>query len=244
MKPWKCLSFLIVCALLATQAPPASAQFDNILKGLKKAVGGSQGISQGEMVEGLKEALKIGTGNAVQNVSQLDGYYGNSSIRIPLPGMVQKAESILRATGYGSQVDAFLLSMNRAAERAAPEAKALFGDAIMHMTFDDASRILHGRDNEATLYFQEKTQDRLHHIFKPIIQNAMSEVGVTRSYQNLTGGLQNLPLVGQSALDLDQYVTDKALEGLFFMVGEEERKIRQNPAARVTDLLKKVFGNT
>jgi hypothetical protein len=134
---------------------------------------------------------------------------------------------LLRAAGYSSQVGAFLLSMNRAAEKAAPQAKAFFIDAIRQMTFQDARKSITGRDNEATLYFKEKTSNRPFEAFKPIIHSTMSEVGVTRNYQNLTGSMQNIPFVSQTAFNLDNYVTDKALGGLFFMVGEEERKIRR-----------------
>jgi len=188
------------------------------------------------------EALQIGTGNAVLNVSQVDGYYKNPQIRIPLPENVQKVEKILRTVGYGPKVDAFALSMNRAAERAAPEAKSLFLDSIRQMTFSDAKKILQGRDNEATLFFEDKTRGRLHELFRPMVHTAMSEVGVTRWYQELDAKVRSIPFAERMSFDLDTYVTDKALDGLFHMVAEEERKIRQDPAARVTDLLKEVFG--
>jgi hypothetical protein len=155
---------------------------------------------------------------------------------------VQKVEKLLRATGFGGQVDAFELSMNRAAERAAPEARSIFGDAIRQMTFADARGILDGPDNAATAYFQAKTTDRLQALFKPITHQAMSEVGVTRDYQALDAQIKTIPMVDQISFDLDQYVTDKALDGLFLMLAEEERKIRRDPAARVTDLLRTVFG--
>lgn len=239
----------------------APAQLNDLLKGLgnlagdessrtaeKSEASGTSGISgtglsQTDIIGGLKQALEVGTGNAVTDVSQTDGYFGNPDIRIPLPGSIEKVQSLLQLAGYDSQVDAFLKSMNRAAERAAPEAKAVFWDAIKQMTFDDAKEILQGRDNEATLYFQEKTSGTLHQKFEPIIQSSMSEVGVTSYYQNLTSNVTNIPLLDESALDLDSYVTDKALDGLFYMVGQEEMKIRRNPTARATDLLKKVFGN-
>jgi len=225
------------------QIAPAHAKFGDILKGVKKAVGLSGGgLSEDKIVQGLKEALQIGTGNAVKIVSKADGYYKNPKIKIPLPGAVKKVEKILRGVGYGSHVDAFELSMNRAAEQAAPEAKAIFWDTIKKMSFADARKILNGKEDEATTYFKEKTQDRLSETFKPIIHKAMSKVGVTRYYQNLEAKLRSLPLAGSLNLDLDQYVTGGALDGLFLMLAEEERKIRQDPAARVTDLLKEVFG--
>ncbi len=152
-------------------------------------------------------------------------------------------EKLLRTAGYGPQVDAFDLSMNRAAEQAATEAKPIFWDAIKQMTFDDARRILDGKDNEATLYFRDKTENRLKEIFKPIVHKTMSRVGVTRRYQELDGAVRSIPFAGNLSFDLDQYVTDGALDGLFLMLAEEERKIRQDPAARVTDLLKEVFGS-
>jgi hypothetical protein len=214
-----------------------------VLKGLQKGIGGGSTLSDAEIVKGLKEALQIGTGKAVQTVSKVDGYYKNPQIRIPLPETVQKSEKILRAVGYGPKVDEFELSMNRAAEKAAPQAKGLFLDAIKQMTFTDARKILNGGDNAATLYFKEKTSPRLREISKPIVHQTMGEVGVTRSYQELEQSARSVPFAGTFTLDLDQYVTDKALDGLFIMVGEEEKKIRQDPVARTTDILKKVFGS-
>ena len=233
----------LLIAMFLAQTPQALAQFGDILKGLKKAVGLDSELSENKIIEGLKEALEIGTSNAVGLVSQLNGYYNNPNIRIPLPAAVQKVEKALRAIGYGSKVDAFELSMNRAAEKAAPEAKALFIDTIKQMSFADARKILNGRDNEATLYFKDRTWDRLAEKFKPIVNSVMSQVGVTRSYQELDKKVRNIPFLQNMSFDLDQYVTEGALAGLFIMLEHEERKIRQDPAARVTDLLKEVFGS-
>jgi len=218
-------------------------QIGDVLKGLQKGIGGTSAASNTEIVNGLKEALQVGTGNAVQLVSKVDGYYKNPKIRIPLPDSVQKTEKILRVAGYGSKVDEFELSMNRAAEKAAPQAKGLFMDAIKQLTFTDAKKILNGRENEATLYFKDKTSPRLKEVSKPIVHQAMGEVGVTKSYQDLEQSARSVPFAGTFAFDLDQYVTDRALDGLFLMVAEEEKKIRQDPMARTTDLLKKVFGS-
>jgi hypothetical protein len=237
---------LLMVGLLAMLAVvPASsghAQLGDIFNRFKKTFGVG-GLTQEEITAGLKEALRIGTENAVQKVSQVGGYYNNPRIRIPLPESVQKVEKVLRLAGLGSQVDAFEKSMNRAAERAAPEAKSLFWDGIKTMTFSDAKRILNGRENEATLYFKEKTWDRLQVLAKPVVHDAMGEVGVTRSYQNLEAKARTVPFAGSFNFDLDQYVTDQALDGLFQMLEDEERKIREDPAARTTQLLKKVFGN-
>jgi hypothetical protein len=145
--------------------------------------------------------------------------------------------------GYGKQIDEFELSMNRAAEHAAPEAKRLFVDPIKKMSISDAQKILKGKDDEATLYFKEKTWNQLQEIFKPIVHKSMSQVGTTQSYQALEEKVHTVPFTDKLNLDLDKYVTGKGLDGLFLMLAEEEKKIRQDPAARVTDLLKKVFGN-
>jgi len=239
-----CGIIMVITLLSIVRIGPADAKFgfEDILKDAKKAVGLGGEMSESKIIEGLKEALEIGTSNAVKLVSKMDGYYGNPQIKIPLPDSVKKVEKALRAVGYGSKVDAFELSMNRAAEKAAPEAKALFMDSIKQMSFEDARKILNGRDNEATLYFEDKTRHKLTEIFKPIVHSSMSQVGVTRQYQALDAKVRTIPFTESLSFDLDQYVTDGALNGLFFMLAEEERKIRQDPAARVTDLLKEVFG--
>lgn len=240
----KARTILLMGIILAFLGQGAQAQpIGDVLKGLQKEFGGGSSLSNTEIVNGLKEALRIGTGNAVHTVSQIDGYYKNPQIRIPLPDAVQKTEKILRAAGYGPKLDEFELSMNRAAEKAAPEAKALFWEAIKKMSFTDAKKILNGRTNEATLYFQEKTSPRLREIAKPVVRDAMGQVGVTRSYQDLDRTVRSIPFAGSYSFDLDQYVTDEALSGLFLMLAEEEKKIRQDPMARTTDLLKRVFGS-
>ena len=240
----KILILVISLSLVFVYVPRANAGFQDLLKEAVQKLGGEKGLSEDEIVNGLKQALEIGTGNAVQTVSQTNGYFKNPDIRIPLPENVKKVEKLLRATGFGSQVDKFELSMNRAAERAAPEAKAIFWDAIKQMSFADARQILDGPDDAATQYFQDKTAGRMQKVFKPITHQAMSEVGVTRNYQSIDDKIKTIPYAAdQMSFDLDQYVTDKALSGLYLMLAEEEKKIRQDPAARVTDLLKKVFAS-
>jgi hypothetical protein len=220
----------------------AASGWDSILDSVKKAVGSSD-TGGDEIADGLREALRIGSENAVSDVSVVDGYLGNPDIKILLPEPVEKVEKALRLVGYGDELDAFEVSMNRAAEAAAPQAKAIFWDAVGQMQFEDAKKILNGRENEATLYFKEKTYSRLQEIFKPIVSDSMGNVGVTRQFQDINQQLAEMPFADQLAFDLDQYVTDKGLDGLFHMLALEEKKIRQDPAARVTDLLKKVFGN-
>lgn len=235
-----CGIFLIVCAV---PVPSAAAGVGDLLNKFKKSVGSQEGLSNSEIVEGLKEALEVGTQNAVQIVSHVDGYYKNPEIKIPLPASVQKVEGLLRTAGFGATVDEFDLSMNRAAESAAPQAKALFWDAIKQMSFTDAQNILSGPQNAATLYFKDNTGGQLQTLFKPIVKDSMSKVGVTRSYQDLNAQIKTIPFAGNTNFDLDQYVTEKATDGLFTMLAKEEANIRTNPTARVTDLLKKVFAN-
>ncbi len=235
-------SLVMIALLMVSFHFGFAASLSDMAKEAQKALGGSAGgLSNDEITAGLKEALQVGTEKAVGLVSQPDGFYQNPAIKIPLPESVQKVENLLRTAGYGEKVDAFELSMNRAAERAAPEAKSIFWDAISDMKFDDAQKILNGRDNEATLYFQDKTSARLQEVFKPIVKDAMGEVGVTRSYQDINEKITSLPFGKSASFDLDQYVTDGALKGLFKMLAEQERQIRTQPAARVTDLLQKVF---
>jgi hypothetical protein len=237
---------IMIFLIAALQAETGQGSgFGDILDSAKKIVGsgGGGGLGTTEVVNGLKEALEIGTGYAVDTASKPDGYYSNPSIKIPLPGAVQKVEKLLRAVGYGQKVDEFELSMNRAAEKAAPQAKSIFMDAVKQMQFDDAQKILKGPDNAATEYFKEKTSGRLTEVFKPIVKDSMSSVGATRQYEDLNSKLSSIPMGGKLGFDLDQYVTDKSLKGLFYLVAVEEKKIRQDPAARTTELLKKVFGS-
>lgn len=233
---------ILVCVLIGVGAASnaAGGWKDVLQKSVNSFNGGSQ-LSNAEVVEGLKEALEIGTKQAVQLAGQENGYYGRPAIKIPLPESIAKTESLMRAAGMGDQVDAFVLSMNRAAEKAAPEAQSIFWDAIQQMQFDDAKRILNGRDNEATLYFKDKTSDELTAAFKPLVHEAMQNAGVTQQYHSLQSGAEAIPFLSEWLVDLDDYVTDQALEGLFTLVAQEEAAIRSDPAARVTDLLQKVF---
>lgn len=243
------LAAAAVVALLS--AAPACAQLDQILKQLPQIPGTQQipGLpSEGsfgdvKIGQALKEALQVGTANAVNVTGKTDGYFKNHLIKILLPERLKTLETGLRAVGYGPQVDELVLGMNRAAERAAPQAKQIFWDAIGAMTIDDARTILDGGDTAATDYFRTKTSDRLTAAFRPIVERSMSQVGVTRQYKELLGRAQSIPFLNTEPYDLDHYVVGKALDGLFLVVGDEEKKIRTNPSARVTDLLREVFGS-
>jgi len=205
-------------------------------------LGQKSGPGNDQIVAGLKEALSIGTGNAVTATSKTNGYFGNQAIKILMPEKIQKVADVLGRVGYQKEVDDFVLSMNRAAEKAAPQAKAIFIDAIHQMTVEDARKILDGSDTAATEYFKAKTSGKLYEAFQPIVSSSMNEVGTTRSYKQMMGKYTALPFAGAESVDLDRYVTNKSLDGLFYLVGQEEIKIRKDPAARVTDLLKTVFG--
>ena len=212
--------------------------------GILDKIRGGGASSDDKVAAGLKEALEIGTGNAVTSTGKPDGFFKNAAIKILMPDKLRKLDKGLRAVGLGSQLDAFVLSMNRAAERAAPSAKSIFKEALTKMTFSDAKRILRGGDTAATEYFRDKTSELLTASFLPIVSSSLGEVGATKNYKDLVGRYSALPLVSAPSLDLDQYVTGKSLEGLSHMLGEEERKIRKDPAARVTKLLKDVFSQS
>ena len=230
----------IVFMIVMLIAVPVSAQLDRIFKGL--GIGQKGELSDAKIGSGLKEALKIGTGNAVNLTGKTDGYFLNQAIKILMPEKLRTVEKGLRAVGYGSQIDEFVLSMNRAAEQAAPAAKDIFWNAIGEMSFEDARKILSGNETAATDYFKAKTTDELTAAFRPVVEKTTNKVGVTQQYKELVGKYESIPFVKKETFDVDSYVVTKALDGLFHVVGEEERKIRTNPQARVTDLLKDVFG--
>ncbi|WP_421862363.1 DUF4197 domain-containing protein [Motiliproteus sp.] len=195
------------------------------------------------LIRGLKQALEVGTQRAVDQVSQTDGYLGNPTIRIPLPSVIDQGAKLVGKFGGQSLVDDFERSINRAAEKAAPLAAEPFLTTLKGMSFEDARQIYEGSDDAATRYFQDKTQADLKTAFEPIIRDSMQQVGVTNYYQALVKQASQYPLVGDMNLDLESYVTDKALVGLFKVLAEEEKRIREQPLARSTELLKQVFGN-
>ncbi|MEH6470847.1 MAG: DUF4197 domain-containing protein [Halopseudomonas sp.] len=207
-----------------------------------KAATNSSNLDTDTLVRGLKQALEVGTQRAVDNVAKTDGYFANPAIKVPLPMAVETGSTLLRQYGMGTLVDEFELSMNRAAEKAAPQATQYFLETLQQMSIDDARQIYQGADDAATRYFQQHTSSQLETVFKPIITDAMEQVGVTRYYQELVQQARQYPLVGDMDLALENHVTEQALEGLFLMLAEEEKKIRQDPLARSTDLLKQVFG--
>ena len=218
----------------------AEAQLDQMLKGLTGGAAGA-GLSDAKIGAGLKEALQVATEKTVSLTGKTDGYFTNQAIKILMPERLRTFESGLRAVGYGPQIDELVLGMNRAAERAAPQAKQIFFDAIGGMSFDDARKILNGGDTAATQYFKAKATPQLTAAFRPVVERSMSQVGVSRQYKDLVSRFDAIPFAKSQAFDLDGYVVDKGLGGLFVVLGEQEKQIRTNPAARATDLLEEVF---
>lgn len=238
----KRLSLMMAVLLVILLAQQTRADLlGDVLKDVKIPV--SKGnLDNDTVVSGLKEALSVGTRSAVTSVSRTDGYFSNQAIKILMPEKIRNVAEVLRKVGYQKQVDDFVLAMNRAAERAAPKATEYFVGAIKEMTLQDGQKILNGGDTAATDYFKSKTSDKIFAAFKPIVTQSMDEVGTARAYKNMMASYNSVPFVKTESLDLDNYVTNKAIDGLFYMVGQEEKQIRTNPAARTTDLLKKVFG--
>jgi len=195
-----------------------------------------------EINSGLKQALEYGTTYASEQLSKEDGYFGNMAIRIVFPEEAKKLESTLRSIGLGSVCDKVILSVNRAAEDAAKEAKPIFVDAIKQMSIADVRNILLGKDDAATTYFKQKTTASLESKFQPIIASSLNKVGATKYWAEVINRYNKIPLTSPVEADLSRYVTNKAIDGLFFEIAEEELKIRNNAAARSTLLLQKVFG--
>ncbi len=199
-------------------------------------------LSDTKIADGLREALKIGINNTVKLIGKTNGYFKNDAIKILMPQRLQSIESALRAIGLAQKVDEFILSMNRAAETAAPLARDIFIDAIMAMNFEDAKNILNGNETAATDYFKKTTSDRLIKAFRPHVDETLSKYGVTRKYQELMELYKTVPFSKTFAIpEIEQYVVQKTVDGLFHVLAQEEKKIRTDPSARVTDLLKEVF---
>lgn len=194
-----------------------------------------------EVISGLKEALVKGITEGAGKASAVNGFLGNPKIKIPFPPEVQKVEKKLRELGMGSQVDKFVETLNRGAEEAAKEAKPIFVNAIQGMTVQDAWGILKGSDDAATQYLKGKTSADLTAKFQPVIKKALDQTSATKYYSDLINTYNKIPLVEKVNPNLDQYATQRALSGLFLLVAEEEKKIRVDPLARTTELLKKVF---
>lgn len=220
----------------------SSAQFSGVLKKASDALTGKKPLSTEEVTGGLKEALQNGVTYSSEAASKVNGYFKNPKLKIPFPPEINKVETKLRQLGINKPVDDFILSMNRAAERAAKEAKPIFVTAVRSMTVKDAWGILRGDNHAATEYLQRTTTGQLKVKFKPVIQDALDAVDATKYYKTVVGTYNKLPFVSKVDTDLNEYVTGKAMDGLFYLIAQEEAKIRKDPLARTSDLLKRVFG--
>jgi Protein of unknown function (DUF4197) len=229
----------VLSAFLSLSGTLAFGQLGEI--GKRLGLGQNQ-LSDSKLASGLKEALRVGTNKTVNLTGRTDGYFGNAAIKILMPKNLHSLETGLRAIGYGPKVDDFILSMNRAAEAAAPAARKIFVDAILAMSFDDARKIFSGGDTAATDYFKSKTTEQLTEAFRPAVDKTMDKNGVTRKYNTLTAQYKSIPFAKNLDLDVSKYVVSKALDGLFYTLGQQEKDIRKNPAARTTSLLREVFG--
>ena len=220
-------------------------RFFALLAGLvigSPALAGLESISNQDASAGLMAALVKGSEYAVDALGKQDGFFGNGKVKIPLPESAQKAEKVMRQFGMGKQADELILTLNRAAEAAVPEAKALLVDSIKKMSVEDAKGILTGGQDSATQYFKRTTSDQLRAKFLPIVKKSTQKVQLAQKYDEFAGKGVKYGLVKKEDASLDNYVTQKALDGLFVMVAEEEAKIRQNPAGTASSVLKKVFG--
>lgn len=218
------------------------AQVSSWLKKLRGDTASKQSLTTSEVVMGLKEALNIGVQNSTQQLSAVDGFFKNAAIKILMPSEAQKVESTLRKIGLGHQVDDAIMAMNRAAEDAAKSAAPIFLQAIKDITIEDGWNILRGSDSAATLYLKSKTSLPLTNAFAPIIQQSLEKVNATKYWNTVFTSYNKIPMVQKVNPNLTAYVTDKALAGIFHEVALQEMQIRKNPAARTTQLLKKVFG--
>ena len=248
----KYLNFKFICMLQAvfmvTLILPVQVFAGNswLNKGsdLLKSFGAGEKASEltiEEIGAGLKEALKVGSGNVVNQLGAADGFNKDSNIHIPLPGSLEKVKTMLSKVGMSSFFEDLELKLNRAAEVATPKAKKIFSDAITSMTMEDVKGIYNGPDDAATQYFKEKMSPDLSREIKPVIEDSLSEVGAVKSYDNMMKQYKSIPFVPDVKADLTDHVVEKGMDGIFYYMAKEEAAIRQNPVKRTTDLLKKVF---
>jgi hypothetical protein len=239
----KKITFLLsLCLLLnGTGFAQLGKKIGGLLNQENKDSKGS-GLSENEIVNGLKEALKVGISNGANQASSLDGFLKNEAIKLLLPPELQRAEATLRKLGLGSEVDKFVVSLNRAAEDAAKESVPIFTSAITSMSINDAIGVLNGPDTAATSYLKKTTNKPLYEAFFPVVEKTLDKNNATKYYADLANAYNKVPLVKKINPDLKQYATQRAMDGLYHLIGEEEKKIRKDPLARVSDVLKNVFG--
>lgn len=243
MKRW-----IILAAGLALALPAHAFDWSEMLKGVlsqpvsQPAASGVDALSSTDINAALKEALTRGADAAVAQLGVKDGFFGNPAMKIPLPRNLQKAEKAMRMFGMGPQADELVLSMNRAAEAAVPEAKTLLVDAVKQMTLEDAKGILSGGKTSATDFFRKKTETQLTERFMPIVKTTTDKVGLAQQYNRYAGMATQFNLIDKSQANVEQYVTQQSLDRLYTLIGEKEAAIRANPMQAGSDLLKAVFG--
>jgi hypothetical protein len=242
-KSMKPLFRIFLVTLLLPFCACSQIDFKKIGSQVDKTINQKKPLTNDEIIRGLKDALSVGSKNASSSASKADGYFKNPAIKIPFPPEAKNIESKVRALGMNKQVDEFVMTINRAAEEAAKEAAPIFLNAITSMTITDGVGILKGNDSAATAYLKRTTSSQLHDKFKPVIKSATQKVDVTKYWNPIITTYNKVPLVTKMNPDLEEYITQRALSGLFLLVAQEETKIRKDPTARVTDILKKVFGN-
>ena len=226
---------------------PARAFMSAMLLGLLAAVGSASAVSIDQLTgseasAGLKAALDQGVASAVASLGKTDGFWGNPKVRIPLPDNLQRAKSAMKLMGKGREVDELERAINRAAEEAVPQSKQLLSSAVKAMTVEDAKRILTGGDDSVTQFFKSKTAPQLTERFLPVVSKVTAKSGLAQQYNALAGQAAQFGLVKADEATIERYVTQKALDGLYTMIGEEERKIRANPIAAGSDIVRRVFG--
>ncbi len=241
--------WIMLAAGLALSLPAYAFDWSGILKGVisqpaseTATTSGVDALSNADINAGLKEALTRGADAAVAQLGQKDGFFGNAALKIPLPPSLQKAEKAMRMFGMGKQADDLVLSMNRAAEAAVPEAKTLLVGAVKEMTLEDAKGILTGGQTSATDFFRRKTEAKLAERFEPIVKANTDKVGLAQQYNQYAGMAAQFNLLDKKQANVEQYVTQQALDRLYTLIGEKETAIRANPMQAGSDLLKKVFG--
>lgn len=244
---------IVFALVLGLQAPALAGnslldQGASLIKSMDNSGGsksssssGESSLTNSEIISGLKEALETGAGTVVSQLGAENGFNSDSSIHIPLPSYLSKAQTLMNRAGMGSYAEDLELKLNRAAEAATPKAKALFVNAISQMSFDDAQSILNGTDDAATQYFKKKTSDDLTEAFTPVVEKTLEEIGAVKSYDQMMGKYKSLPLVPDVKGDLADYTVEKTLDGIFYYLAKEEKAIRENPAKQTTALLKKLF---
>jgi len=233
---------LVLSCLVATVVLTSCETAQQVLNNLPQSTSPNGQLSTAQIAAGLKEALTVGTGNSTSKLSSVNGFFADAALKILMPPEAQKVESTLRNLGFGSLVDKAVLSMNRGAEEASKSATPIFVNAIKQMSITDALGILRGGDFAATNYFKQKTTSELTNAFKPVIAEALKKVDATKYWSDVFSTYNKFSKTPVNT-DLSAYVTEKAVAGIFYEVGLEEQKIRKDPAARVTDLLKTVFGS-